>query len=112
MEENRRKKELELINLKNRLEEINRQIVIIKSEPYFIDYTENDETYNNYLNKSKINYENVDSSINAIKSKIFDYKQRDEFLHNEVSQINATIKSNEEIQNKYEKNKLDIVNNN
>ncbi len=110
MEENRRRKEIELLHLKNRLEEIGRQINIIKSEPYFVDYTENDEVFNNFINKNKINTESLDSSICMLRSKIFDYKQKDEVLHNEVSHINATIKSNEDMQTKYEKNKLDIVN--
>jgi hypothetical protein len=109
LEESRRRKEIELLQLKNRLEEIGRQINIIKSEPYFVDYTENEEVFNNFINKNKINTESLDSSICLLRSKIFDYKQKDEVLHNDVSHINATIKSNEEMQTKYEKNKLDIV---
>lgn len=74
-----------------------------------MDYTENEEVFNNFINKNKINTELLDSSIVMLRSKIFDFKQKDEILHNEVSQINATIKSNEDMQMKYEKNKLDLV---
>jgi chromosome segregation ATPase len=109
LEETTRKKEIELINLKSRLDEINRQINSIKSEPYFCDYTENEDSYNNYINKNRFNSDSVESSINSLRSKIYDFKQKDEYLQNEVSKINATIKSNEELYKKYVKNKIDIV---
>ena len=109
MEESRRKKEIELITIKNRFDEINRQMIVIRSEPYFIDYTDNEETYQNFINKNKINTESLESSINYLRIKIIDHKQKDEYLNNEVSHINATIKSNEEMQLKYEKNKMEIV---
>lgn len=109
LEEIKRKKELESTNLKNRFDDIIRQINSIKSEPYFIDFTDNDNTYSNYINKRNINTDSIESSINSLRSKILDFKQRDEFLQNEVSKINASIKSKEEMHNKYEKNKFDIV---
>ena len=95
LEEIKRKKELESTNLKNRFDDIIRQINSIKSEPYFIDFTDNDNTYSNYINKRNINTDSIESSINSLRSKILDFKQRDEFLQNEVSKINASIKSKE-----------------
>ena len=101
---------MDLVIIKNRLDDMNRQISNIKNESYFIDYTENEEIYNKFINKNKMNSESSDYSINILKSKIIDFKQKDEFLSNEISKINASICSNEEILIKYEKNKREIVN--
>jgi DNA repair protein RAD50 len=109
-EEKFNKKQVELSLMKTKFEEKIKQIETIKNDPYFIDYTDDETIYQNYINNHGCSSNDLGNRAVNLKNNIEQFAEQIKTLAGEINNIDSIIHTKIQLLEKFNSDKLNIIN--
>lgn len=108
-EENNRQKENEIYKIKLNIEEKMRVIQHIQSDPFFQDFTESEESFQNLIQNYDSNATDNITKINTIRTELNSIQEKNKNISNEIYGLHISINSTKDSLKKYLNNVVDLV---